>query len=221
MKQNKDVSGKVVKSRYWAMISYPENMLSNWREICSDVLQVPAVYCVHDKDALSGRLSETGEDVRKIHVHWGLVFDGPTTFENAKRLINLLALPGKICCPVGEPVQNWPSFYRYLIHDTPGALALGKHLYNKKDRIEINNFDIDLYCVISERAKQACLKEIEDTIIAMSFYNYADLFVYLRTLPDPDGLIMSTAHTYSSHIERLCKGVYLKIFGFMPGKGKK
>lgn len=213
MTNNKDFNGKVVKSRYWAMIAYPENMLPEWPSLIADVVQVPYVYCVHDQDHLSGRLSENGEDKRKIHVHIGLVFPGPTTFESAKRVVDLLALPGKTCCPVGEPIINWAYYYKYLIHDTPGALAIGKHLYQKKERIEGNNFDIDLYYVVSESEKKRIRRELANVISAMGFSNYFDFYMYVNSLAstvDDGELLMDVAESYHQFFANLCKGIYLK-----------
>ena len=38
------------KGKYWWAIMYPENMVDNWENNISEIIQKPFAYCIHDKD---------------------------------------------------------------------------------------------------------------------------------------------------------------------------
>lgn len=135
--------GQIDKSRFWACLGYPENMIDDWMESVSDLISIPYAYTVHDKD-----LQKDGDD-RKIHVHFILAFTNTTTKKHAQEVIELLSQPGKKAFMPVQAVINVRKSYDYLIHDTDECRKKGKYQYPKEDRVTGNGFDIGVYEQVS------------------------------------------------------------------------
>ena len=100
--------------------------------------------------------------------------------------------------------------YNYLIHDTEDCRKKGKHLYKASERITGNNFDIGSFEQLSTEDKRKMADEIEDFIYEHNIYNYADLNYYVKN--NFDSQYREVIKSYSGHFDRLCKGMYLRIF---------
>lgn len=193
------------KNKFWVGICYPENMVEGWKEKIYDLVQVPFCYCVHDIDR------DTKSDERKDHVHIILAFNNTTTKNWAYTVMDKLSAPGRKCCPGVQAVIWIRNKYDYLIHDTEGARKAGKELYPPEERICGNGFDIGLYEQVSQQDKEEAFKELSSLIIESSIENYADFFMIVLNGSDyEEPKYMDTLRSYSSHFERLCKGIYLK-----------
>ena len=150
--------GKINKARYWVAICYPENMLENWEDEISDLIELPYCYCIHDKDHLAEyrpKRKKDDERQRKLHVHIIIAFPNTTTKAHAEDVFDLLSAEGRKCSPGAEAVVNIRNKYDYLIHNTRKAKEQKKYLYPENERIEGNNFDIGAY-------EQLTTKEIKD-----------------------------------------------------------
>ena len=130
---------KIDKARFWVGVLYPENMREDWQECIGDLLELPYVYCVHDKD------NDEVEDERKVHLHLIITFANTTTHKHAMSVFNQLSAEGKKCLSSCEAIINIRSKYDYLIHNTETAKKQGKHQYYANERISGNNFDIGEY----------------------------------------------------------------------------
>lgn len=193
------------KNKYWVGVCYPENMVEDWQEKIYDLVQVPFAYCQHTMD------KDTKSEKRKDHVHIILAFNNTTTKNWAFSVMDKLSAPGKTCCPGIQPIIWIRNQYDYLIHDTEGARKAGKELYPESARITGNGFDIGLYEQVSQQDKEEAFKELSELIIKSQIENYADFFMIVLEGSDyQEPKYMDTLRSYSSHFERLCKGIYLK-----------
>lgn len=211
---------KATHTRYWTLVTYPENMIDNWEELCSGLLEMPYCYIVHDKDKL------THEDIekdpwegvesadRKDHVHWILVFPNTTTQKFATSFFDRLSKNGCKCYSgYAQPVANMRKMYDYLIHDTEEAKKLNKHLYDRSERIEGNNFDIGAYIQYSKLEKDEVLKEFLNIIITESFTNLIDFTIYLNSLPqyEENPIYFEVLKDYNAILSRYTFDCYRKV----------
>lgn len=201
------------KNKYWVGVCYLENMVEDWETKIYDLLELPFAYCVHTMD------KDTKSEHRKDHVHIMLAFNNTTTENWARTVYNRLSSPGRICCPGSQGVIWVRNKYDYLIHDTEGARKAGKELYPAEARITGNGFDIGLYEQVSQKDKEEAFKELSSLIVESGIENYADFFMIVLNGSDyEEPKYMDTLRSYSSHFERLCKGIYLKRHPVNGGK---
>lgn len=195
--------GQSVKARYWCGILYPENMIPDWRDQISRILENPICYCVHDKDTISDHVED-----RKEHVHVMNCYNGPTTAKKVLSDFQKLSLPGKSCISTVEDIVNVKRMYDYLIHDTDDCRKKGKHLYDKSERIELNNFDIGSFEQLSVQEKNDMSLELTQYIIVNEITNFFD-FMFL-VVSEFDSRYYEVAKSNSSYYERFIRGLYLK-----------
>lgn len=204
-----------MKARYWVGVCYPENMVDGWQDDIGDILEYPYAYCIHDKDHLAefkpGKTArkDVQERDRKVHVHIIVAFPNTTTYNNALNLFQKLSKDGCSCINTVQAVENIRNKYEYLIHNTENCKKQKKYLYDVKERITGNNFDIGAYEQISLADKTRMKLELSDFVINEFITNYTDLYSAVRSNFDDEYLEIFT--TYSGHFERLCKGNYYKI----------
>lgn len=198
------MANNINKARYWVGVLYLENMVENWEENITDLIQLPFAYCVHnlDKDNLS--------EHRKDHVHLIIVFPNTTTYNNAMNVFNVLSADGKKALNTCQAIISIRQMYEYLIHNTEGCKKKNKHLYNSSDRVTGNNFDIGSYEQVSIAEKNDICKELCDLIIDMQFCNFSDFYLYAMQKFD-DTNYFEVLKTYSGLLERLTRGNYLKF----------
>lgn len=191
------------KTRYWVAVGYPENMLPDWQEKIDDAYQLPYCYCIHDKD----KLAATGEEEdRKIHVHIMLAWGNTTTYKHALSTFRRLNAPGKEAFPTCEPVIHVRYMYNYLIHDTPKAKKKNKHLYDVKERVSGNNFDIGNFEQLSEADKKQMRRTLSKMILSEHISSY--VLLYERVL-EMEPAYEDVLCGYVSHFRELCRGMYL------------
>lgn len=195
--------GQSLKARYWCGVLYPENMIPDWKDQIGRILQNPICYCVHDKDTLSDHVED-----RKEHVHVMNMYNGPTTAKKVMKDFDKLSLPGKTCISTVEDIINVKSMYGYLIHDTEDCRKKGKHLYDKSERIECNNFDIGRFEQLSQQEKDDMSMELTQDIILNQFTNFFDFLYYV--LSEYDITYYRIARSESAYFERTIRGLYLK-----------
>lgn len=155
-----------MKGRFWTTIVYPESCKENWENYLEERGLVFAVSPLHDKD-----IDPTGEP-KKPHWHLMLEWDGPTTFNNVK----------KICEEIGavlpKKIESVRGMYRYLVHlDNPE-----KAQYKLEDIRHYNGFQIE----ISETEECMMLDKITDIIEGADIRNYHELINYFKSIGDVD-----------------------------------
>lgn len=198
-------SSEVIKAKYWEALMYPENMLDDWQDQIAVLLQKPVAYCIHNADLTNKK----GED-RKEHVHIIVAYGNTTTENNALRLFKRLEKEGKHAIP-NDKIQQCIDIrrcYDYLIHDTDDCRKKGKHIYDPKERICLNGFDIGNFEQISEHDKDDMAKELCDVIIDNMFTNFSDFYMYV--ISNYDSKYFNIIKAYSGLFERITKGNYQK-----------
>lgn len=190
------------KARYWSAVLYPENMIEDWEDQISKILQLPYVYCLHNKDVT------TAKEVRKEHLHLVIAFPNTTTKKYALSVFNKLSKPDSVCCPVCENVHSIRYVYEYLIHNTEDCKKKGKFLYDVKDRISGNGFDIGSYEQITTQDKLKMAMELADLVVKEGFEEYLSFYMYV--VSNYDFEYFEIVKSSSGFFERLCKGNYLR-----------
>lgn len=193
-----------IKARYWQALMYPENMLPDWQDVICEKLQVPFVYCVHDK------CFDKENDERKVHVHIIVAFRNTTTYNHALNVFKSLEAEGKCAIP-NDIIQNVIEIrraYNYLIHDTEDARRKKKHLYAPENRVTGNGFDIGNYEQLSLSETEDIINEITDLIFTERIVNFADLFLLVKGNYDQEHIRI--LRTHSSFFEKLTRGMYQK-----------
>ena len=166
--QNEDQAVSREKARYWVAVCYPENMIEGWQDDIGELLQVPYVYCIHDKDV------ESDGTPRKVHVHIMVAFSNTTTYRHSLKVFKRLGDKAVNTC---QSVVGIRHMYDYLIHDTEDSRKKHKHLYEKSERITGNNFDIGSYEQISTLDKNRMVKELADKIIEDDITNFRIFYI--------------------------------------------
>lgn len=189
------------KARYWNGVLYPENMIENWEDEISYILQIPYAYCIHDKDK-----NNDGTD-RKTHIHIIIVFPNTTTYNHALSVLNELSKDGTSAINKVERTKNIRFSYDYLIHNTDDCKKKNKYLYDISERITGNNFDIGAYEQIGLVEKNEIFVELSEAIRKNGFTNYMDFYEFVVDTFD-DMNYIEIMRTYSNHFEKLTKGNY-------------
>lgn len=190
------------KYTYWVGVGYPESMKPDWQDEVADLIELPFAYCIHDKD----KNGHNGD--RKVHVHMIIAWPSPTTYKNALSVFNELSADGKTAFNSVKRVINMRNKYDYLIHDTKDCRKKKKHLYDKSERIEGNNFDIGNYEQISIEDKRKMRKELSILVHEKNFITYIDFYMYVVSNFEDEYEDIVTS--YSGHFDKLCKGNYHK-----------
>lgn len=191
-------------SKYWVGVLYPENMIDNWQSEIGDILELPYAYCVHDKDL------DNVNDERKVHLHLIVVFPNTTTYNHAFNVFSKLNAPNKISVNMIKQIINIRHMYEYLIHNTETCMKNGKFLYDKKERITGNNFDIGSFEQLSVAEKDNMLLELANDITKYEFTNFADFYMYVMS--NYDEMYFQILKGYSGFLERLTKGNYQRKY---------
>ena len=192
---------EIEKSRVWTGSLYPENMIENWQEEISNIIQLPCVYIIHDKDVNNDR------EGRKVHVHLMVIWRNNTTNKAALQLFNRLSSPDRKCCPFVEKVISVRHVYDYFTHSTDDAKKKGKYLYPENERICLNNFDIGIYEQLTTEEKEEILEELEELALKPEFMNFKRLTLYV--IKNYNREYKRVLRNYSGYLERITKGNYL------------
>lgn len=99
----KDKSTK--KSRNWQAIVYPESAPDDWQDILKSLAIPGFISPLHDKD------KQPDGTLKKPHYHVILIWDGPTTDTNARKVFEQF---GGVMQPI--PIQSLVGATRYLCH---------------------------------------------------------------------------------------------------------
>lgn len=190
------------KARYWCAVLYPENMIDDWEIKIGDLITFPYCYCIHNQDV------DTEGEIRKTHVHIMIAYTNTVAQGPVMKLLEKLNAPGKNAFNAIQQVNNIRHMYNYLIHDTETCKKRKKHLYEKKERVSGNNFDIGDYEQVSIADKRRMLKEICDVILKKELTNLADVYIYVDE--NYDDAYFDVLATYSGMLARITKGVFLK-----------
>lgn len=173
---NKNLSsGKGAKdgrSRWWAIIVYPESAPSNWREILNGEMWIESP--LHDKDVYTKEDEKKNPEhkagtFKKPHWHIILFYDGKKSYEQIKRIADCLngARP--------EHVENPTGMIRYFAHmDSPE-----KAQYNPKEIIG-HGIDVEKYLYTLEEIQVEILCQIIDFCEENNVEEFGKFIIYCR-----------------------------------------
>lgn len=154
---------KNVKKRYWAFVLYPESAPPDWLDRLKQTGLRCAISPLHDKD-----LDPTGTP-KKAHRHVLMCYDGPTTFNAVKTLVD------GFNAPIPVPLESVKGYYRYLTHmDNPE-----KYQYDEKDVITLNGFNIADFTELTKSEVMKIKVELQQLIRDLDLYEYSDFMDYL------------------------------------------
>jgi len=187
------------KGRLWVGVMYPESMVPNWQEEIEDLIELPFVYIVHDKDV------DSDGKPKKEHVHLIICFNSPTTRRNALSIFQKLGI-----CNVIQRVINFNHKYAYLIHDTEKAKKQGKYQYPPEARISGNGFSYDHYIVdeISDVERRRIKRELVHLVREKQFFDFGQLCDYLED--NYDTVYQDVAYAATSLLYKRCEANYLQ-----------
>ena len=148
---------KKTKARNFAFIIYPESIPSNWVSCLEDLGVAMAVSPLHDLDQKEDDLSETELELiksgvkvyKKPHYHVLYIARNPVTVESVRNKIKRKL--GNNSVSHIEIIDFLKGSYEYLTHESKKK---NKHVYDKKDLLHINGFDIDRYVTLDESEKR-------------------------------------------------------------------
>ena len=182
----------------------------DWRERLERIGVPIAISPLHDKDKAKGG------GFKKAHHHGIYVANNPVTSESVRNKIRAILSSEKEECKaiakvqiIREAVEN---VYLYLTHESKDAKAKGKYIYDKKDILHINNFDIERYIVIDTETKNQVLKTLLEIIRAYGIPNILDLHDFVEENGEAYGidlnLFLSTIENKSSLLRLYFDGAY-------------
>ena len=136
-----------------------------------ELLGVPiAISPLHDKD----KSSVEGETYKKPHYHVLYIANNNVTADSVRRKVQRTL--GKQALALVQMVETTvENCYLYQTHESKDAIDKKKHVYDKKDRILLNNFDIDRYISESVEDKEALYNLICDLIDDYQLCNIREL----------------------------------------------
>lgn len=156
------MENKIRKTRAWTLIVYPESAPEQWRSIIDEEHIQWVESPLHDKD-----VNPDGE-MKKAHYHVLLLFDGPTTYSNAKRVSDSLHAPAP------QAVGSAKGMVRYMIHlDNPE-----KFQYNRDDVVGHGGVDVDSFFELSYNSRNQILKEICQYVLTEHITSFSDLVLF-------------------------------------------
>lgn len=130
------------------------------------------------KLAINGKPSKK-EYFLKPHYHIIYIAKNPVTADAVrKRMQNVF----KTTSAVGEVkiiATSVRNMYDYLTHESIDAIAKKKHIYDKKDIVLINNFDIDRYDTLDVADKKAYLNTVLNLVKSNGIQNMIDLEFFI------------------------------------------
>ncbi len=171
------------KSREWWCVVYPDSAPDNWRELVQETFLEAYISPFHNKDVNPDGIP------KKPHYHVVLAWSGPTTYSNAKTIMESF---GGVIQP--KVIGSLRGVCRYLCHlDNPE-----KAQYNPEDVICYNgadwqtaiNLKSDKYISINEMQEFCNKYKITSFLILNTYaraHRHADWF---RTLCDNGSYVM-------------------------------
>ena len=182
----------------------------DWRERLERIGVPIAISPLHDKDKAKGG------GFKKAHYHGIYVANNPVTSESVRNKIRAILSSEQEECKAIAKVQiireSVENVYLYLTHESKDAKAKGKYIYDKKDILHINNFDIERYIVIDTETKNQVLKTLLQIIRAYGIPNILDLHDFVEENGEAYGidlnLFLSTIENKSSLLRLYFDGAY-------------
>lgn len=174
---------KIGKSREWTCLVYPESAPENWREILQQTFLEVYISPLHCRD------TNPDGTPKKRHFHVVIAWAGPTTFSNARRIMETF---GGVIEP--RVVGSLRGICRYLCHlDNPEKAQYDPNevvCYNGADWQTAINLKSDRYKSIEEMM-EFCNKYRIDSFVTLATYAKAERKAdWFRAICDGSAYIM-------------------------------
>ena len=174
---------KIGKSREWTCLVYPESAPENWREILQQTFLEVYISPLHYRD------TNPDGTPKKPHFHVVIAWAGPTTFSNARRIMETF---GGVIEP--RVVGSLRGICRYLCHlDNPEKAQYDPNevvCYNGADWQTAINLKSDRYKSIEEMM-EFCNKYRIDSFVTLATYAKAERKAdWFRAICDGSAYIM-------------------------------
>lgn len=180
------------KNRAWLTEVYPESEVEGWREKLSYLGLNAVISPLHQFDK-----TQTGE-TKKAHYHVMLLWDGPTTYSNAKKYVDMIGGVGCLKCATIR------GSVRYFCHlDNPE-----KHLYDTKDINVIGGLDIN-EILLSDSDETLILKDMYNFIYQYRIDSYQE-FINYCSLNEPDWFHL-VSHKFRENIWKYIRSIEYDI----------
>lgn len=165
------MDNKTTKARHFGFLLYPESIPENWVEQLESLGVSMAVSPLHDKD------KNPDGTFKKPHYHVIYIARNPVTIESIRKKIKRKL--GNSSVAHIEIIDHIKGSYEYLTHESKDAKAKNKHVYDKKDILHINDFDIDRYVTLDESQKKELRNQLFDLINRCGIVNLKELDAFL------------------------------------------
>ena len=171
------------KSREWWCAVYPDSAPSNWKELVQETFLEAYISPIHDRD-----VNPDGTP-KKPHYHVVLAWQGPTTFSNAKTIMQSF---GGVIQP--KVIGSLRGVCRYLCHlDNPEKAEYSPAdvvCYNGADWETVINLKSERYTAIEEM-QEFCSKYRITSFLTLNTYARAHRKAdWFRCLCDSGSYIM-------------------------------
>lgn len=110
----------------------------------------------------------------KPHYHVIYIAKNPVTANSVRQKIQKL-LGVDALAEVKIIATSVRNMYDYLTHESVDAIAKKKHVYDKKDILCLNNFDIDRYDELDSADKKELFYNVLDLVLDYGFRNIIEL----------------------------------------------
>lgn len=110
----------------------------------------------------------------KPHYHVIYVAKNPVTANSVRQKIQKI-LGVDALAEVKIIATSVRNMYDYLTHESVDAIAKKKHVYDKKDILCLNNFDIDRYDELDSADKKELFYDVLDLVLDYGFRNIIEL----------------------------------------------
>ena len=186
-----------VKARNFAFIIYPESIPDNWIDCLTKLGVSMAISPLHDLDESERKFEDMSEEeqnlirngnkvYKKAHYHVLYVARNPVTAESVR--IKIKRVLGANAVSHVEIVDSVEYYFQYLTHESQDALKKKKHVYDKKDIIYINGFDIERYVTLDESEKRELANLVLALVRKFKIENIIDLSEFIEQYGDDYGL---------------------------------
>ena len=143
----------ITKAQNFTFLIYPDSAPEGWEEKLEQLGQPMAISPLHDKDK-----AKTG-GFKKPHYHVIYRANNNVTADSVRKKIQRKL--GVKAVAMVQIADNIESLWWYLSHESKDAIAKKKHVYDRKDIVLLNNFDIERYIVfdveeLGERFEALC-----------------------------------------------------------------
>lgn len=163
------------KATYFTFLLYPESIPDNWIELLESTGLQMAISPLHNRDKTEKKeLLEQGQKFKKEHYHVIYIAKNAITPEAVRNRIKRL-LGDKSVNMVQPIATSVVNAYLYLTHESKDAIAKKKHVYDKKDIIHLNNFDVDRFEMFDVHEKRDMINSITEIIRAYELINVIEL----------------------------------------------